>query len=868
MPSTLVHLTPVIASALLVALTARAMWRDRRHTPGAGAYAAALIAQLVWLVGYAGELLAPGLDHKLLWDDLSWLPTTFVGGAALRFATERTARRRAGDALLLAYSVVVAPAALWIATERWHGALRDGAYVADAPPFGALFYPFTEIDVLVSLAVLLAVVAAAGLVLFDAWGHRGRYRIVSALLGLGIAGPMVFGYFAVIVGITWAGQRDIAPLTFGSFALVTALALRWGRGLEVVPVARERIVEGLADAILVVDARDRIIDANAAGRAVLSLDASHALEPSPGARALLDAIRDGATSFEREGRRFDVRVSSVGEGTFERDARSIVLHDVSALHAANTELRAVRDDLERRVVERTAEVVERERTLRAIFEHSIQLMGLVARDGRVVRVNPAVVRLAGVEEHALLGRSLWDSPLWGSDAEQIARVRDGLARAARGEAFRMLATHVDSGGRVHHVDFSLSPVLDASGEVALIVAEGRDVTELRALEERLHHLQRLEALGRLAGSVAHDFNNLLAAITGNAEIARDGVPPGSLAADALRDVLNASESATTLTRQLLALGRKQPAGIGAVDVATAFEKLRGILAPLLGSEVRLVTSCAPGTGEVRLDPGPFEQVVMNLALNARDAMPGGGTLTISAEQRSFDEHDARARDVAPGDHVVVSVADTGAGMSDEVKERAFEPFFTTKPEGQGTGLGLATVYGIVRNAGGVVELESAPGRGTRFEIVLPRVEPRDAPHAAPASRVVPRGGRQGRILVAEDRPDVSAVIQRVLTLAGHTVVLAATGAEALEILERGPVPDLLVTDVRMPGMDGPTLAREARRKHPGLGVLFLSGYADKPIDVDSGDPLLAKPFTPAALADAVRDLLERDAASARGAATR
>ncbi|AKF11104.1 sensory box histidine kinase/response regulator [Sandaracinus amylolyticus] len=865
----------MIASALLVALLARAMWRDRKHTPGAGAYAVALVAQLAWLAGYTGELLAADLDRKLLWDDLTWLPTAIVGGAALRFAGERTGRRRAGDALLLAYAVVVVPAALWIAAERWHRTLRDGAYVADAPPFGALFYPFHALDVALSLAVLLAVVGASGLVVADAWGHRGRSRVVSALLAIGIAGPMVFGYFAVIAGITWAGQRDIAPLTFGTFALVTALAVRWGRGLEVVPVARERIVEGLSDAVLVVDARDRVIDANAAARALLSLDASSTAEPSTAVRAVLASIRDGATSIELEGRRFDVRVSSIGEGTFERDARSIVLHDVSALHAANTELRAVRDDLERRVAERTAEVVERERTLRAIFEHSIQLMGLVSRDGRILRVNPAVLALAGVDEQALLGRALWESPLWGSDAEQIARVREGLALAARGEPFRMLATHAGAAGRVHHVDFSLSPVLDASGAVALIVAEGRDVTELRraeqerrTLEERLHHLQRLEALGRLAGSVAHDFNNLLAAITANAELARAEAPEGSLGADALRDVLHASESAATLTRQLLALGRKQPAGIGAVDVGAALEKLRGLLAPLLGPGVRLVTSCAPGIGEVRLDAGPFEQVVMNLALNARDAMPGGGTLTIAAEPRAFDEHEARARDVAPGEHVLVTVTDTGAGMSDDVKERAFEPFFTTKPEGKGTGLGLATVYGIVRNAGGVVELESAPGQGTRFEIVLPRAAPRAASHAAaPVSRVVPRGGRQGRILVAEDRPDVSAVIQRVLTLAGHSVVLAATGAEALELLARGPKPDLLVTDVRMPGMDGPTLAREARRLHPALGVLFLSGYADKPLDVETGDPLLAKPFTPAALADAVRELLERSG-TAGTAATR
>jgi signal transduction histidine kinase len=260
----------------------------------------------------------------------------------------------------------------------------------------------------------------------------------------------------------------------------------------------------------------------------------------------------------------------------------------------------------------------------------------------------------------------------------------------------MLVTHPDLDGALREVDFSLSPVRDAEGLVRWLTAEGRDLTKLRRgerereeLQQQVMHLQRLESIGRLAGGVAHDFNNYLTAIMGNAALVREGIPDGSPDAESLDGVLHAARSASQVTRQLLAIGRRQPTGAGPVDIMASLDRLHVLLGRLLGAEIEVKTHGAPNTGLAAIDPGPLEQVLVNLAINARDAMPDGGVLSIAADLVVLDEHEARARAITPGRYVRITVSDTGQGITDEVRQRMFEPFFTTKPEGKGTGLGLA-----------------------------------------------------------------------------------------------------------------------------------------------------------------------------------
>jgi CheY-like chemotaxis protein len=406
-------------------------------------------------------------------------------------------------------------------------------------------------------------------------------------------------------------------------------------------------------------------------------------------------------------------------------------------------------------------------------------------------------------------------------------------------------------------------VLDGSGQVSLLIAEGRDLTALRSaeqerrdLERQVHHLQRVESLGLLASGVAHDFNNLLTAIAANAQLAREQLPAGSPAASCIDDVLHASGSAATLTRQLLALGRRQPPPGDTTDVRDALHSLTSLLTRLIGDDVQTVVDCADGTGSAGIAPGSLEQLLVNLALNARDAMPDGGTLRIAARPLDPDEASALPLGLAPGEYVEIRVEDTGTGMAEEVKAHAFEPFFTTK--GEGTGLGLATVYGIVRNACGHVELESAPGRGTRVTIHLPRV--RTAPAREASSQ--PPTGAQGRerILIVEDRAEVRTAVERVLSAYGYDVNVAVDGRGALELLARIQPPDLLLSDVRMPGMNGPSLAREVRQHLPHVRVLLMSGYSDVDIPLGDGERVLAKPFTTAHLTAAVREALDRRSA--------
>jgi nitrogen-specific signal transduction histidine kinase/ActR/RegA family two-component response regulator len=369
---------------------------------------------------------------------------------------------------------------------------------------------------------------------------------------------------------------------------------------------------------------------------------------------------------------------------------------------------------------------------------------------------------------------------------------------------------------------------------------------------------RLEALGRLTGGIVHDFNNLLFVITGQVELARRQLDPEHPAFSRLAPALQAAERAAALTRQLLAFGRGADRRPRLVDVNAVVAQLDGMLQRVIGEDVAIEVRAGRGLGRVKADFAETEQLLLNLALNARDAMPHGGRLVI--ETKDVEIAGGLAPPAPAGRYAMVAVSDDGVGMDEETRRRMFEPYFTTKPEGTGSGLGLATVHRIIERHGGTIEVDSAPGRGTTFRLYLPCVEPPVEPARSPAAPSALPGGRE-TVLVAEDSNAVREVTRELLEALGYTVMTAARGEEALQVARDHPGPiDLLLTDVVMPGIRGERLAEQLRAARPRVRTLFMSGYGNGPAPGETGErgPVLRKPFDQGRLARAVRDVLDQE----------
>jgi two-component system, cell cycle sensor histidine kinase and response regulator CckA len=393
-----------------------------------------------------------------------------------------------------------------------------------------------------------------------------------------------------------------------------------------------------------------------------------------------------------------------------------------------------------------------------------------------------------------------------------------------------------------------------------IIALCADVTERRELEEHVRQAMKLEAIGQLAGGVAHDFNNLLTVITGYAETLLGALDPGDPNVADVVEIRRAAERAAMLTQQLLAFSRKQVLRPEPVDANEIVRDISTMIGRLISAKIDFRVTVGDMPLTVIADRGQVEQVLLNLAVNARDAMPDGGVLEVAT--RLADVTEARARELypmRPGRYVLLSVCDSGTGMTPEVRARVFEPFFTTKPLGEGTGIGLSTVYGIVKQSGGFIFVESTPGHGTAFDIYLPHSDASTADTAAAAAVVAHEAST---VLLVDDYRRVRELARKVLTRQGYRVLAASSGSEALDIAREysGSI-DVLLTDVVMPGMSGPDLARRLQQVRPRMSVLYMSGYAadtlGAPGIADHGAALLEKPFTPAALAHKVREVLGR-----------
>ena len=557
---------------------------------------------------------------------------------------------------------------------------------------------------------------------------------------------------------------------------------------------------------------------------------------------------------------------------------AVVAHAVNrALERARL-LREERDRqrlLEDTVRDRTAELEKALKNVGEIIEHNPMAIQIVDRDGRTTRVNGAYVRMFGAPPPPEY--SVYDEPQLQNPA-LAALVR----RAQEGEVVRF--PDLVFNPRVHGPEFSdrqiwlrtmAFPLRDAQGRPERYVLMHEDVTERKRAEEegerlqmQLAHSQKMESVGRLAGGVAHDFNNMLAVILGNVEMALEGVDAASPLHAELVEVRRAAERSADLTRQLLAFARKQTVAPKVLDFNDTVGGMLKMLRRLIGENVELKWNPGKDAGQVKIDPTQIDQILVNLCVNARDAIGEKGTICIETDRAVLDESECfGASGAVPGDYLRLSVSDDGCGMDAETAAHAFEPFFTTKSVGEGTGLGLATVYGIVKQNGGFVGVYSEPGVGTVFKVYLPR-------HVAQAEAAAAVGGEVAKtpgtetILLVEDEPSILRMVKNLLERRGYAVLAASKPGEAIRLAERHPTEvQLLITDVVMPEMNGRDLARNLLAQHPGLRRLFMSGHSADVLAhhgvLDEGVHFIQKPFTMRALQEKIAEALADLPGSAR-----
>ena len=477
--------------------------------------------------------------------------------------------------------------------------------------------------------------------------------------------------------------------------------------------------------------------------------------------------------------------------------------------------------------------------------------------GRTLYVSPAFERVWGRSRE-----SIERGPLSWLDAvhpEDRLRVREWLEHRPVDRESEIEYRVLRPNGAVRWVRDRAFPIPDAQGRPYRMAGLAEDITERRELETQLRQMQKMEAVGRLAGGVAHDFNNLLTVISGYTALLLESLDAEDTRRLYTEEIAKASRRAAELTRQLLAFGRKQILAPRALDLNALVLDAEKMLCQLIGEDVTLVTVLHPEIGHVRADPGQLHQVLLNLAVNARDAMPQGGTLTFETVEIPPGQAEAVHPDLTSGSYALLKVSDTGRGMAEEVKTHLFDPFFTTKELGRGTGLGLSTVYGIIKQSGGHIEVESEVGRGSTFKIYLPRVEA--APSAESGAVPAPRASQGWEtVLLVEDQEEVRAFTRFILERAGYTVFETADADQALRIRREHPGPiHLLIVGVVMPRMSGRELAE--RLALPGLRVLYVSGYADDAVvrhgGVEAGAALLQKPFSPLILLAKVREVLDQ-----------
>jgi two-component system, cell cycle sensor histidine kinase and response regulator CckA len=552
--------------------------------------------------------------------------------------------------------------------------------------------------------------------------------------------------------------------------------------------------------------------------------------------AILDALRAGADDL--------LPKSSVSQAKLYQTIRGALCH--------------------RKQEDERSRAEDQLRKLSRAVEQSADLVVITDRAGAIEYVNPAFCDLTGYQRDEVLGRT---PRILKSDQQNPAFYAELWSTILSGRVFRGVLVNRKKNGELFYLEKTITPVRDAQGVITHFISSDRDITERHKLQDQLLQAQKMDAIGQLAGGVAHDFNNLLMVISSYAELALDQLPPEHGLRRNVDEILNASRRAADLTRQLLAFGRKQMQSLQVVDLNGVLQELARMLPRLISEDIHLSIVPGKNLGRVKADPVQLEQIIMNLAVNARDAMPDGGTLTIETSNADLDEEYIHRRPIVPaGRYVLLTVSDCGKGIAAKDLPHIFEPFFTTKESGKGTGLGLATVYGIVKQSGGYVWVYSEPGQGTTFKIYLPRLASRSTREAGAVHSAPSYAKGSETLLLVEDEAVVRRAMSEFLRGCGYTVLEATDGQQAIEqARQHSGAIHLAVTDVVMPNMSGSQLADELSRVRPETKVLYVSGYAHGMLEKHGLDArttqLLQKPFTLTALAAKVRYALERENAA-------
>ena len=849
----------VIGPAILLPLAIYAF--RRRRVRGAAWYCGVLLAIAWWSALYAVELAIPNPDHKMIALKLKYIGVAALPATWLAFILDFVGRepavvKRAGRRMLAIAVLVV----LTTWTNDWHH-LFWGQMTAD--PVGTLYTltgrgPGFWLNVTYTYAVLLM-----GLAILVVQAIQSPYLYLkrAVILVLATVLPWIGNLIFVASG-ELPGTIDLTPFLFTCTAVISALAVFRYQVLEPIPTLRDARIGVIGDGLLILDRSRRIADLNHAAETMIGRSRANA------AGELIDQVlpnwppdsdvevREDITLTGADGvRTYDVRITPIQAQGARLTGYVVLLRDVTERRHAEAALR------------------DSELQFRELVENARDLICTCDLEGRILSVNRAGLALTGYTSDALVGHPLLEfvAP---ESREDAAALFTGTQTDLRRD--RTEIALISSGGQ--RVVLELVSWVQRRKRIPIAIqAIGRDVTERRRLEDDLRQAQRMEAVGKLAGGVAHDFNNLLTAILGFASLAEAEQKEGTPLHDYLAQIRRSGEQAAALTRQLLAFGRRQMLRPVDLDLNHVVDDTQKMLRRLIGEDIELVVQLAADLSLVRADRSQVEQVIVNLAVNARDAMPRGGQITIRTENVLVEPRTSPAMPGMPaGAYAALIVEDTGEGIHPAVLGRIFEPFFTTKAFGRGSGLGLATVYGVVKQSKGDIHVESAPGQGTTFTVLLPAVtraaalaeaiadQSRDAQTAA----VIANGAS---VLIVEDDIGVRKFTAQVLRDAGWTALEAEDPAGALAIAscESQPI-DLLLTDVVLPGVNGSELAERVCTMRPGLRVLFMSGYAPEEIVASGalpmGEQLIRKPFTPSVLRQRVAQMLKSPAApEVRGA---
>ena len=905
---------PLFTAAVVSIILAIFGWRSR-HAPSAMPFIILMLFVAQWSIGYAFELGSTGLQTKVFWTKIKYLGIVIVPVAWLFFALKYTGREEWFKLRKIAPIVIVPFITLFLVwTNELHGLIWRTSGLDTSVSFSVRFLTYGPWFWLHTLYSYLLLVIGTILIIqaLIRSPHLNRGQAIALLIS--VLAPWV-GNALYTYNLSPFPNLDLTPFAF----TLTGLGLSWSlfrfQLLDILPAAHETVFESMSDVVIVMDAENRIADLNPTAQRILGCSASESIgQPAEkvlsGLPDLIEHSRHMSETHseivwgENGGKRyFDLSISPLRDKHDLLTGRLIVLRDITVRKQAEEILQNAHDELEKQVEARTAELLKVNKQLQKEIEErvwaeeelkeSLKLIGRAKREwesttdslaqviclldnwGYILRTNRMVEKwnlgdvknVKGRKIHELFHPDCTDPACYMKNFWQEVWERIAKGRPADFEVEDKIIKRY-----LHFQVRPISPQKYSKDEEisSYAVAVVNDITESKraerekvVLEEQLRQSQKMEAIGRLAGGIAHDFNNLLTPIVGYSQLAIRGLSSGDPMRNYLSEIEKAAERAATLIRQLLTFSRRQPLKPQVLNINNVLIDMDKMLRRTIGEHIELVTVTAPDLGSVKADPSQFEQVLVNLAINARDAMPNGGKLILETSNVLFDsDYIHRHADISPGNYVMVAVSDTGCGMQPEIRERIFEPFFTTKGRSGGTGLGLSTVHGIIKESRGYILVYSEPNKGTTFKIYLPRIEEEAiAPPPRDDMGYLPKGDET--VLLVEDEASVRNLAAHVLREQGYIVLEAANGIEALNVVHDRAAEEihLLLTDVVMPQMGGRELAEKLKTMRPNTKILFTSGYPDSTIIyqglLDPDVDFIAKPLSPSTLARKVREVLDK-----------